>query len=138
MGIFRPTRVAHAHCDLFCGVYDPAQARIEAQSVLKAAEKYHDSDDAVFQARCIAVKESQAELVKHHLSVLWTDFFKPHHLEKLPELHDMFWKAIKAAGDAKKSMDVAASEDLIAKIDAISGVFWQTDEAPNVGLYPPA
>ena len=109
MGIFRPTRVAHAHCDLFCGVYDPAQARIEAQSVLKAAEKYHDSDDAVFQARCIAVKESQAELVKHHLSVLWTDFFKPHHLEKFPELHDMFWKAIKAAGDAKKSMDVAAS-----------------------------
>ena len=137
MGIFRPSRRAHAHCDLFCGVYDPAQARIEAQSVLKAAEKYHDSDDPVFQARCIAVKESQAELVKHHLSVLWTDFFKPHHLETFPELHDMFWKAIKAAGDAKKSMDVAVSQDLITKIDAISGVFWQTDEAPNVGLYPP-
>ena len=138
MGIFKPRDEAHAHCDLFCGVYDPAQARIEAQSVLKAAQKYHDSDDAVFQARCVSVKESQAELVKHHLSVLWTDFFKPHHLEAFPELHEMFWKAIKAAGDAKKSMDVAVSEDLIAKIDAISDIFWQTDEAPNVGLYPPA
>ena len=138
MGIFKPPRKAYAHCDLFCGVYDPAQARIEAQSVLKAAQKYHDSDDAVFQARCVAVKESQAELVKHHLSVLWTDFFKPHHLEKFPELHEMFWKAIKAAGDAKKSMDVAVSEDLIAKVEAIADVFWQTDEATNVGLYPPS
>ena len=138
MGFLKPAKVAHAHCDLFCGVYDPAQARIEAQSVLKAAEKYHDSDDDVFRARCVAVKESQAELVKHHLSVLWTDFFKPHHLEAFPQLHDLFWNAIKAAGDAKKSMDVAVAQDLIAKIDGISEVFWQTDEAPNVGLYPPA
>ena len=85
----------------------------------------------------MAVKESQAELVKHHLSVLWTDFFKPHHLEKFPQLHELFWNAIKAAGDAKKSMEVAASEDLIAQIEAIADIFWQTDEAANVGLYPP-
>jgi nickel superoxide dismutase len=29
----KPTRTVHAHCDLPCGVYDPAQARIEAESV---------------------------------------------------------------------------------------------------------
>ena len=138
MGILRPARTARAHCDLFCGVYDPAQARIEAQSVLKAAEKFHADDDEVFRARCVSVKEAQAELVKHHLSVLWTDFFKPHHLERFPGLHDMFWGAIKAAGDAKKSMDPAAARDLISRIDAISEVFWQTDEAAGVGLYPPS
>lgn len=138
MGFFVPRRTVHAHCDLFCGVYDPAQARIEAESVLKAAQKYHGSDDEVFRARCIAIKESQAEEVKHHLSVLWTDFFKPHHVEAFPNLHDMFWKAIKAAGDAKKSMDPAVAEDLIAKIDAIADVFWQTEESKNVGLYPPS
>ncbi len=138
MGLFKPARTAHAHCDLFCGVYDPAQARIEAESVLKAAEKYHASDDDVFRARAIAIKESQAELVKHHLSVLWTDFFKPHHLEQFPQLHDMFWQAIKAAGDAKKSMDPADSQDLIDKIEAIADVFWQTDESKTVGLYPPS
>jgi len=138
MGLFTPARTAHAHCDLFCGVYDPAQARIEAESVLKAAQKYHGSDDEVFRARCISIKESQAEEVKHHLSVLWTDFFKPHHVEAFPDLHDMFWKAIKAAGDAKKSMDPAVAEDLIARIDAIADVFWQTEESKNVGLYPPS
>ena len=46
----RPTRVVHAHCDLPCGVYDPAQARIEAESVkAKIVEKYQASDDEVFR-----------------------------------------------------------------------------------------
>ena len=31
--LLTPRTVAHAHCDLPCGVYDPAQARIEAESV---------------------------------------------------------------------------------------------------------
>ena len=96
MGLFRPATVAHAHCDLYCGVYDPAQAKIEAMSVWKSAQKYHDSDDEVFRARAISIKEQQAELVKHHLSVLWSDFFKPHHVEAFPGLHDLFWRATKA------------------------------------------
>ncbi len=31
--LFAPTVDVSAHCDLPCGVYDPAQARIEAESV---------------------------------------------------------------------------------------------------------
>ena len=56
-------------------------------------EKYHASEDAVFRARAIGIKEERAELVKHHLDVLWHDYFKPEHLETFPNLHDMFWKA---------------------------------------------
>ena len=41
----KPTRTVHAHCDLPCGVYDPAQARIEAESVKACQEKYQGSDD---------------------------------------------------------------------------------------------
>ncbi|MFQ5516925.1 MAG: superoxide dismutase, Ni [Acidimicrobiia bacterium] len=137
MGLLRPANTANAHCDLFCGVYDPAQARIEAQSVLNACTKYAASDDPVFQNRCILVKEQQAEMVKHHLSVLWTDFFKPHHVEQFPRLHDLFWRALKAASDAKKSMDPVVSEKMIELIDEISSVFWQTEESKATGLYPP-
>ncbi len=136
MGLFKPAVIAHAHCDLFCGVYDPAQAKIEAMSVLNAAKKYEASDDPVFRDRCILIKEQQAELVKHHLSVLWTDFFKPHHLEQFPQLHNLFWRALKAAGDAKKSMDPAVGEQLIALIDEISDTFWQTEESKTAGVYP--
>jgi nickel superoxide dismutase len=120
-----------------CGVYDPAQARIEAESVLNACEKYQASEDPTFRERCIIIKERRAELVKHHLWVLWTDFFKPHHVEASPGLHDLFWRAAKAAGEAKKTMDVDAAKHLIGLIDEISGVFWNTEEAKSSGLYPP-
>lgn len=133
----RPSRTAHAHCDLMCGVYDPAQARIEAESVLKACLKYQDSDDETFRQRCVSIKEERAELVKHHLSVLWTDYFKPQHLESFPELHDHFWQAIKAAGEAKKSTDPETARKLIDSVDEIASIFWATDGARDAGLFPP-
>lgn len=138
MGMFAPNKVAHGHCDLFCGVYDPAQAKIEAMSVLKSAEKYQASDDEVFRARAIMIKESQAELAKHHLSVLWTDFFGPEHVEQFPNLHDLFWRAIRAASAAKKSVDPADAQKLVDLIDEISDIFWQTEKAKSMGVYPPS
>ena len=126
MSLLRPRRIAHAHCDLFCGVYDPAQARIEAESVKAIAQKYQDSTDEVFRQRCIIIKEQRAELVKHHLWVLWTDYFKAPHLEQYPNLHDLFWRATKKAGDAKKSMDPKVGDELLALIDEIADIFWKT------------
>jgi len=119
-------RTVHAHCDLPCGVYDPAQARIEAESVKAIMEKFNGSDDNVFKTRCVLIKEERAELVKHHLWVLWTDYFKPNHVEKYPQLHDLFWKATKAAGEAKKTNDVAVGEDLLTQIAEIDRIFWET------------
>ena len=90
-----PRVIVRAHCDLPCGVYDPEQARIEAESCYKIVEKYAANDDVAFRTRAIAIKEQRAELVKHHLDVLWHDYFKPEHLEKVPNLHDLFWQANK-------------------------------------------
>jgi nickel superoxide dismutase len=134
----QPLEVAHAHCDLMCGVYDPAQARIEAESVLRAAIKYQGSDDQTFGQRCVTIKEARAELVVHHLSVLWTDLLKPHHLEAFPDLHEHFGQAIKAAGEAKRSNQPDEARDLIDAIDRIASVFWQTEVSAGAGLYPPA
>ncbi len=120
-----PTVVA-AHCDLPCGVYDPAQARIEAESVKGCMEKYAASDDHDFQGRAIAIKEERAEMVKHHLWVLWTDYFKPEHTEAHPNLHDLFWKATKLAGQAKKTTDVAVADELLGAIAEIDTIFWET------------
>jgi nickel superoxide dismutase len=121
-----PPQVAHAHCDLPCGVYDPAQARIEAESVKGTIEKFNASDDETFKIRATIIKEERAELVKHHLWVLWTDYFKPEHLEKFPQLHDLFWKATKTAGESKKANDVAVADRLLAQIAEIDGIFWET------------
>ncbi len=121
--------VAHAHCDLPCGVYDPAQARIEAESVKGCMEKFAGSDDNVFKTRAVVIKEQRAELCKHHLWVLWTDYFKPPHLEKYPQLHSLFWQATKAAGEAKKTNDVKVADDLLDQIGEIDKIFWETKKA---------
>jgi len=117
---------AHAHCDLPCGVYDPAQARIEAESVKATMEKANASDDETFKMRAAIIKEERAELVKHHLWVLWTDYFKPEHAERFPDLHTMFWKATKTAGECKKTNDVAVADRLLAEIAEIDAMFWES------------
>lgn len=118
----------HAHCDLPCGVYDPAQARIEAQSVHAIMQKYDGLDEAN-KVRAIIIKEERAELVKHHLWVLWTDYFKPEHLEKYPDLHDKFWKATKQAGECKHHTNPADGQKLLDMIDEIAEIFWETKKA---------
>lgn len=134
----RHVTVAHAHCDLYCGVYDPAQAKIEAMSVLKSAEKGQASDDPVFKDRARFIKEERAELVKHHLMVLWADFFTAEHREQFSNLDDLFWRAIRQAGEAKKSDDPAEGQKLIDLVDEIADIFWQTEKAKGMGVYPPA
>jgi nickel superoxide dismutase len=121
-----PPTTVHAHCDLPCGVYDPVQARIEADSVKACMEKFNASDDGVFKGRAVSIKEERADLVKHHLWVLWTDYFKPEHAEKYPQLGDLFWKATKTAGEAKKTNDVKVADSLLSQIAEIDRIFWET------------
>ena len=118
----------HAHCDLPCGVYDPAQARIEAQSVHEIMKKY-DTLDETNKIRAIFIKEQRAELVKHHLWVLWTDYFKPPHLEKYPKLHELVWKATKQAGECKHHTEAEEGQKLLDLIDEIAEIFWETKKA---------
>ena len=129
--LLAPKSVAHAHCDLPCGVYDPAQAMIEAQSVKAILEKYAANEDPAFRARAIVIKEQRSELVKHHLWVLWTDYFKPEHVAKYPDLHEKFWTATKlaGAGGTKGSLNVSTADELLAKIEEISKIFWETKQA---------
>ena len=129
--LLEPKTVAHAHCDLPCGVYDPAQARIEAESIKGIDEKYQANTDPEFRTRCLIIKEQRSELVKHHLWVLWTDYFKPPHFEKYPQLHTLVNEATKLAGAAgtKGTLDPEVADKLLAKIDEIAAIFWETKKA---------
>ncbi len=128
--LLRPTRRVHAHCDIPCGVYDPEQARIEAESCYKIIEKYHGSTDDVFRQRCIVVKEERAELAKHHIDVLWSDYFKPDNVEKVPDIKDICWKAAKAASKVKQTVDLEAAKELLGLIDQIDAA-WKATGGPE-------
>jgi len=131
------TRVL-AHCDLPCGVYDPEQARIEAESCFRIMEKYQANEDPTFRGRAVHIKEERAELVKHHLDVLWHDYFKPEHLDAVPDLHDLFWNATKAASKVKASNDPADGRALLDLIDKIDAAWKKTGglEKTRVGGRP--
>jgi nickel superoxide dismutase len=58
--------------------------------------------------------------------LLWTDYFKPEHLETYPDLHELFWNATKEAGLAKKAQDPAQGQKLLDSIDEIGKIFWET------------
>jgi nickel superoxide dismutase len=111
-------------------VYDPEQARIEAESCHKILEKYAGNEDPVFRGRCLHIKEERAELVKHHLDVLWHDYFKPEHLDKVPNLHELFWNANKQASKVKASTDTADTQKLLQLIDEIDAA-WKATGGPE-------
>jgi nickel superoxide dismutase len=134
MRMLTPRTTVSAHCDLPCGIYDPAQARIEAQSVKAMQEKYQANEDPVFRTRAIMIIGERADLVKHHISVLWGDYFKPPHFEKFPELEGLLNDTVKKASGtaAKQNMDPATGQDLLDSIDKVAEIFWKTKDKDYV------
>jgi len=128
--LIAPKHSASAHCDVPCGVYDPAQARIEAESCYRIIEKYHASSDEVFRTRAIAVKEARADLTKHHIDVMWHDYFKPEHVAQYPDLHDVCWRASKQASAVKQGVDLEAAQKLLDLIDQIDEM-WKGTGGPG-------
>src|ERR1044071_7349537 len=122
-----PPQTAYAHCDIPCGIYDPHAAQIGALTVIRmvqliqALEKPGDGaskdqwDTYTMQvSRYAAVKEEHAKIVEHEIIVLWTDYFKPEHLEKHGNLHDVVWKACKLTSTVKQQINMEAAQPLLA------------------------
>ncbi|CDN13834.1 Nickel-dependent superoxide dismutase [Richelia intracellularis] len=134
---FFPAPEVHAHCDGPCGVYDPASARITAEAVLSMTKKIMvlepaAGDEAATIAyqntlsRYIAIKEEQAQKTKEDLLILWTDYFKPVHLEQYPDLHDTFWKAAKLCSACKVEVNLQHAQQLMDAVERIHEMFWAT------------
>ena len=133
-----PATEADAHCDGPCGVYDPASVRIAAEAAVSMTKKIialtppADNDAAAWAAynntlsRYVAIKEEQAHLAKTELLVLWTDYFKPPHLEQFPNLHETFWKAAKLCSSVKVEVSAQHAEELMEAVKEIHEIFWKS------------
>ncbi len=134
-----PARIAHAHCDIPCGIYDPISAKIAAQTVLKmvvriqameqpAADANHAARATYANtvARYVKVKEEHAELCKKELDILWHDYFRPDHLEKYPDIHNVIWQANKLSSKNKQNVDQDAAKELVQTVDKVAEIFWAT------------
>ena len=129
----KPTAIAHAHCDVPCGIYDPHQAELAARTVARMVELLgqlpkeapSEADRQKF-VRCVAIKEQHAEIVKHEIQVIWSDYFKPEHLERYPDIHDRTWKILKLASKNKQNIDAQAAAELEAAVKEFADIFWST------------
>ena len=134
----RPAATVDAHCDGPCGVYDPSSARIAAEAAVSMTKKIAamETPDATNSAamaaylntlsRYVAIKEEQAHLAKEELLILWTDYFKPPHLEAYPNLHNTFWTAAKLCSAVKVEVSVEHAGELMDAIKEIHTIFWAT------------
>lgn len=137
------TITAEAHCDIPCGIYDPTPAKIAAKTVARMIQQIDELEVAPAQdkhamdhylqavTRRVAVKEAHAELCKRELETLWSDFFKPEHLDQFPELHDVVWKTLKLASQCKQDIDAEAATKLVAGVDQIAKMFYDAKKAPE-------
>jgi nickel superoxide dismutase len=132
-GWLKPATTVYAHCDVPCGIYDPHQAELAARTVARMVELIGqlpkegrtEADMAKF-IRCINIKEQHAEIVKHEIQVIWSDYFKPEHVERYPDLHDRTWKILKLASKNKQNIDAAAAAELEVAVKEFADIFWST------------
>lgn len=136
--------LAEAHCDIPCGIYEPSTAKIAAKTVARMVDQIlelelpenqrdkHALDHylGVMQRR-IAIKEQHAEQCKRELETIWSDFFRPEHLEQFPDLHDRFWQTIKLASKCKQEINAEVAKQLVEGVDEIAKLFYQVKGVPD-------
>ena len=133
--IFKPS-TAYAHCDVPCGIYKAEPSQTAAETVAKMVELIEalpkenpTADDRNKFVRCVNTKEQHAELCKRELLILWTDFFKPEHLEKWPDLHDKVWKATKLCSENKREVSSQKAQQLLSAVVEIGDILKKSQAA---------
>ena len=128
-------KIAYAHCDVPCGVYETDTMKHGAQTIINLVRKINARDmpdqndkDAIidwqnFVSRSIAVKEEWAHKVKTEALILWTDHFKEEHLEKVPDLHTKIWKLTKLCSQVKRSVSEELALELQKQVAELSEIF---------------
>lgn len=123
----------YAHCDVPCGIYDPKPAQIAAATVLKMVQlikgidsSSKDLNDQNTLIRTVWTKEEHARKCKEEILILWTDYFKPEHFEKFPDLTDKILAATKLCSYNKQHVDEEKANDLVKAVDEIADIFHET------------
>ncbi|MEK7523493.1 MAG: superoxide dismutase, Ni [Patescibacteria group bacterium] len=133
-----PPQKAQAHCDVPCGVYEPDSMLWAVETCMKLVEKIlvlelPDTSDRQSLAdhhntvvRAIHEKEKYAQICKEQILILWTDYFKPEHLAKWPDLHDKIWKAAKQCSVVKRTVSLDEVKKLKTLVDEVAEIFRAT------------
>jgi nickel superoxide dismutase len=121
----------YAHCDIPCGIYETDTMKHSADTCLRMIEMIEElsgadkekSDEHNNFIRMVMNKEKHTQNVKREVYILWSDYFKPEHLEKFPDLHDTLWQTAKQAGKVKHSIGRDEAEKLVHMVADVANMF---------------
>jgi nickel superoxide dismutase len=122
-------KTAYAHCDIPCGIYETDTMMHSAETCRRMIQKIEglgELDNIEKHngfVRSVMNKEKHAQKVKREIYILWSDYFKPEHLETYPDLHDQLWKAAKQASVVKQTVSMEEAEKLISMVHDIAHLF---------------
>ena len=129
---------AKAHCDVPCGIYDPAPAIISALTVIRMVDlinelqnKKENVSAAEYEnsmARYIAEKETHAIRAKEEIRIIWGDYIKAPQVDKYPKVHDLAHRVMMAGSKAKQTTSRENALEFLACINEFAELFWQSKE----------
>ncbi len=125
----------YAHCDVPCGIYETDTMTHAAATCVKMVEKIEalGEIDAIEKRnsliRMVNTKEEHAQKCKEQVYILWSDYFKPEHLEKFPDLHDKLWQAAKQCGKVKQTVSAEECQKLVDMIHDVAHLFADSQQA---------
>ena len=123
-----------AHCDVPCGIYDPIGAQIAALSVIRMVDlmeglEKNDSLEYINTiSRHVAVKEEEAEKVKHEVRIIWGDFIKPPMVEKYPNVHNLVHNIMALGSANRQHVSRAKAVELLNAVNEFAEIFWALKE----------
>ncbi len=123
-------QTAKAHCDVPCGIYDPIAAQIAALSVIRmidlmeGLEKNDSLEYTNTISRHVAVKEEEAEKVKHEVRIIWGDFLKAPHIEQYPQVHALVHNIMTLGSANRQHVSRDKAMELLNAVNEFAEIFW--------------
>ena len=102
------------------------RCRQPIEFILDAYEQEDSIEKANAIPRYVAQKEEHAKIAKETIVGIWTDYFKPEHIEKYPELHELVWKVGKLGSHVKQNVDLEMAKAFKSAIQDVERIFWET------------
>ncbi len=126
------SKIAYAHCDIPCGIYDPYVAQRAAHTILRMTQLLKDLDGNPSKkmahdiARITHVKEEHAGILEEELETLRNDYFKEEHFNTYPNLNGLFISTLQLASKARQGIDMEAANQTLAGVMEIAEIFFKT------------
>ena len=140
-----PEKIAFAHCDIPCGIYDPYIIQRAAHTILRMTQLLSElkSEDQKKMAHDISrmthVKEEHVDLLEEELGTLRNYYFKEEHFKIYSDLESLFTETLKTASKARQEINLEAANEVLMGVLKIAEIFFKTKNVEPVkvtSVYP--